>query len=100
MDCENSEMAYYTNCRKRAQCNHNGKHECSLGLGAAVAEKGKKRGQIEKVSASEASRAVTWGGEKGGVTPSPRFFAIGPFFSFFPQCGAWSQASMNADYVL
>ena len=46
MDCENSEMAYYTNYRKKAQCNHNGKHECSLGPGSAVGEKGKKREQI------------------------------------------------------
>ena len=31
----------------------------------AVGKKGKKRGQIGKLSASEASPAVVWGGEKG-----------------------------------
>ena len=34
--------------------------------GSAVGEKGKKRGQIGKISASEASRAEAWGGERAG----------------------------------
>jgi len=32
---------------------------------SAVGRKGKKRGQIGKISASEASPKVAWGGEKG-----------------------------------
>ena len=39
---------------------------CNLGPGSAVGEKGKKRGQIGKISASEASQVVSWGGGKGG----------------------------------
>ena len=31
-----------------------------------MGEKGKTRGQIGKILASEASRAVSWGGGKGG----------------------------------
>jgi len=31
-----------------------------------VGEKGKKRGQMEKISATEASQAVAWGWGKGG----------------------------------
>ena len=43
----------------------------SLGTGSAVGEKGKKRGQIGKISAKEASRGVTWGRGKGGATLFP-----------------------------
>ena len=39
--------------------------QSSLGPGLAVGAKGKKRGQIGKISASEASWAVSWGGEMG-----------------------------------
>ena len=50
-----------------------------------------KRGQIGKISASEASPAVVWGGKSGqtslGSLPTRRYL-----FSFFPQCEAWSQA--------
>ena len=35
---------------------------CNLGPGSAVGGKGKKRGQIGKISASEASQVVSWGG--------------------------------------
>ena len=78
----------------------------SLGPGSAVREKGKKRGQIGKISASEASPAVSWGGGKGRHSfPFPdylstrfarRFFFSRTliFFSFFPQCWAWSQATV------
>ena len=40
--------------------------------------KGKKMGSNKKSVASEANPAV--------------FFAHADYFSFFPQCGAWSQA--------
>ena len=50
-----------------------------------------KWGQIGKISASEASPAVVWGGKSGqtslGSLPTRRYL-----FSFFPQCEAWSQA--------
>ena len=50
-----------------------------------------KRDQRGKISASEASLAVVWGG-KSGQTIS-RLASDSPmFFSFFPQCEAWSQA--------
>ena len=61
-----------------------------------MGERGEKRGQIS------ASEAVSWGGGKGGGLRLPLgslrspifffFFANADFFSFFPQCGAWSQA--------
>ena len=38
----------------------------NLGPGSAVGEKGRKRGQIGKISASERSQVVSWGGAKGG----------------------------------
>ena len=58
-------------------------------------EKGKKRGRIEKISASEASPAVQLGRGKGHPFPSPDYlsgslrsqivsFAHADFFSFFP----------------
>ena len=75
-----------------------------LGSGSALREKGKKRGQIGKISASEASPAVSWGGGKVNLKgrhsfPFPDylsarfarrffFFAHADFFSFFPQCRA------------
>ena len=70
-----------------------------LGPGYAVGKKGKKRSQIGKISASEASRAVR----------SPNFF-----FSFIPRRfsppfspdsspvvprGAWSQATTGASHT-
>ena len=59
-------------------------------------KKAKKRGQINKISAREASRAVAWGGGKGAALSSPQttcrlpsppffFFAHSDFFSFFLQ---------------
>ena len=41
----------------RAYCEERFRITVSLGPGSALGEKGKKRGQIEKISASEASRA-------------------------------------------
>ena len=76
----------------------------SLGPGSAVGEKGKKRGQIGEISASEASPAMAWGGRKGSLkasaTLSPlqttsRLASLADFFSFFPQCGAWSKATLS-----
>ena len=76
---------------------------CSLGPGSAVGGKSKKRGEIGKISASEASPAVSRGdlGSRTsfllpilplGSFPSPTFFfSQTPIFYFFsPQCGAWS----------
>ena len=79
----------------------------SLGPGSAAGEKA-INGQIGKISASEASRAVAWGKGKGGH-PFPsqdylsarfarQFFFFRPrrlFSTFFPQCGAWSQAMLQ-----
>ena len=54
----------------------------SLGPGSAVREKGKKRGQIGKMLASEASPAVSWGGRKGRHSfPFPDYRSA--FFSIF-----------------
>ena len=51
-------------------------------------ENGKKRGQIEKISAKEASRGVTWGRRKGGATLSrpqtaSQLASLADFFSPF-----------------
>ena len=67
----------------------------SPGPGSAVGEKGKNWGQIGKMSVKEASRAVAWGGGKGGATFSPpqttsRLASLADFFLLFPQSGAWS----------
>ena len=70
-------------------------------------KKAKKRGQIEKISAREASRAVAWGGGKGAaLSPpqttswltSPAIFFFSPtliFSPFFSKCGAWSEATFE-----
>ena len=64
-----------------------------------------------KISASDTSRAVVWGGETGGgasttLSPprlplgllrSPIFFSAHADFPLFPQCGAWSQANVASD---
>ena len=71
----------------------------SLGPGSAEWEKGKKRGQIEKISLAERL--------PGALFPFPEylsadfarlFFFFSPtliFFTFFPQCGAWSEATFE-----
>ena len=57
----------------------------SLGPGPAVGEKGKKRGEIGKISTS------------GGKKFAFRIFFphTGVFLFFFSQCGAWSQAILR-----
>ena len=76
----------------------------SVGPGSPGGGKGKKRGSIGKMSASEASRAVAWGGGVGTGGSSTdylsahfaRLFLFSPtpfFFSFSPRCEAWSQAN-------
>ena len=70
------------------------RHLYSLGPGSAVGEKGKKRGQTGKISASE-----ILGRGKGRRLPripfgslrSPIFFCQRRFFLLVPQCGYWSQ---------
>ena len=58
--------------------------------------KGKKQGQTGEISVSEASPSGGLG--RGKVFPLPRLL-LGPlrspiFFSYFPECGAWSHANM------
>ena len=72
----------------------------SLATGSTVGEKGEKRGQTGKISANEASSVVAWGGGKGGTLSRPpqstsRLSSLADFFSFFPQCEAWSQATSS-----
>ena len=57
----------------RAYCEERSRITVSLGPGSALGEKGKKRGQIGKISASEASRARFF------------FFAKAAIFSPFPH---------------
>ena len=65
-------------------------------FGSAVEEKVKKRGQIGKISAREASPAVAWGGER--IAEPVSRLPLGSLrlpISFSPtprQCGAWSGA--------
>ena len=71
----------------------------SPGPGSAVGEKGKKRGQIGKISAKEASRVVTWGRGKGSAALFPpqttsRLAPLANFFLLFPHGGALSQAKL------
>ena len=66
-----------------------------------MGEKGKNRGQIGKISAKEARRAVAWGGGKAGATFSPpqttsRLASLADFFLLFPHCGACSQAKLES----
>ena len=70
----------------RAYCEERLRITVNLGLGSAFGEKGKKRGQIGKTSASEASGAQFF------------FFPRTPIFSpFSPQYGAWPQASLQSN---
>ena len=81
--------------------------------GGKKAEKGKKRSQVRKTLASEASRVVAWGGEKvatlfppqttsrlGSLLSSMFFFAQANLFSLFPQCEAWCQAKGKVKQIL
>ena len=87
-------------------CDYNLNHLNSLGPRSAVGEKGKKRGQTGKNIGKRSEPSVILRRGKGRHHPfsSPEylsarfarqlFFSPGPdFFSFFPQCGAWSQAT-------
>ena len=56
-----------------------------LGPGSAVGGKGKKRGQIGKISASEASPAVARGGGTGTTLSPPQTTSqLASFAVFFP----------------
>ena len=50
--------------------------QSSLGPGLAMGGKGKKRGQIGKISASEASWAVSWGGGMGRQSLESCFWCL------------------------
>ena len=74
-------------------------NDLSLGPGSTVGGKGKKRGQIGKIRRyRRAKRVERWIGEGERAPPFslprlPLSSLRSPiFFSFFPQCGAWSQA--------
>ena len=72
----------------------------SLGPGSVVGEKSKKRGQIGKISASEARRAVAWGGGKGAtLSPSLGYLSarFAPQFLFFFANADFSSFSHNAE---
>ena len=72
----------------RAYCEERFRITVNLGPGSAFGEKGKKRGQIGKISASEASGAQFF------------FFFFSTnadFFPLSPQYGAWSQASLQSN---
>ena len=61
----------------------------SLGPVSELGEKGKKRAQIRKISASESPPQTT----SRLVSLADLCFSPTPiFFSFFPQCGVWTQA--------
>ena len=62
-------------------------------------EKGKKRGEIEKISASEASRAVACGGEKGAaLSPSQNTSRLtSPAIFFFAHADFFHLSSPNAE---
>ena len=55
-----------------------------LGPGSAVGEKGKKRGEIRKISTSRKK-----------ISLSEFLFSHTGVFLLFPQCGAWSQAKLR-----
>ena len=79
----------------------------SLGPGSAVGEKGKKRGQIGKYRGAKLAERYPGEGERAPPFPSSQatyrlaslhifFFGQRRFFSFFAQCGAWSQATKTS----
>ena len=71
--------------------------QSSLGPGLAVGEKGKKRGQIGKISASEASWAVFWGGGMGGGAWSHAFDTAVPWYQILVSSSDWSNVFMLTD---
>ena len=79
----------------------------SLGPGSAVGGKGKKRGQIGKYRGAKLAERYPGEGERAPPFPPPQatnrlaslhifFFGQRRFFSFFAQCGAWSQATKTS----
>lgn len=60
-------------------------------VGGGGRKEGKKRGQIGKISASEASPLFPPRLPRGSLR-STHFFSPTPILSFFSQRGAWSQA--------
>ena len=79
----------------------------SLGPGSVVGEKGKKRGQIGKYRGAKLAERYPGEGERAPPFPSSQatyrlaslhifFFGQRRFFSFFAQCGAWSQATKTS----
>ena len=68
--------------------------QSSLGPGLAVGGKGKNRGQIGKISASEASWAVSWEGGMGGGALSHAFDAAVPWYQILVSSSGWSNVFM------
>ena len=79
----------------------------SLGPGSAVGGKGKKRDQIGKYRGAKLAERYPGEGERAPPFPSSQatyrlaslhifFFGQRRFFSFFAQCGAWSQATKTS----
>ena len=68
----------------------------SLGPGSSVEEKGEKRGQIGKISASEASLAMVWGGGKGRGAWREAVDAAVPYH-ILVSCSDWSNVFMLTD---
>ena len=60
-------------------------------------KKVKKRGQIGKISASEASWAVSWGGGMGGGALSHAFDAAVPWYQILVSSSDWSNVFMLTD---
>ena len=68
--------------------------QSSLGPGLAVGGKGKNRGQIGNISASEASWAVSWGGGMGGGARSHTFDAAFQWYQILVSSSDWSNVFM------
>ena len=72
--------------------------QSSLGPGLAVGEKAKNGVKlIGKISASQASRAVYWGGEMGGGAWSHAFDAAVPWYQILVSSSDWSNVFMLTD---
>ena len=57
----------------------------------------KAQGQRGKISVSEASRAVAWGGRKGGRAWRHAFNATVPWYQTLVSCSDWSKVFMLTD---